>query len=133
MRLKFFLLFVLFLFVIEGVCAECSEGEKKCEGGNVVVCVNNEFILAEECKEGCNQGECFVPEEKDEGMGLFSKILIGGSILPAILILIVIIGWLVNKLSPDRSMDYKKKCVRCDAKIKSGQDVCHKCGMKLKQ
>ncbi len=121
-------------FCVDGECVieSCIEGEKICRDGNSLMCINGEYNIVEYCDEGCLSGECSEGLEK-RGMSLITKILIGGSIIPAILILILVFGWIISKLTPNEEKRYKNRCVKCDAKIRPGQEKCKKCGKVLKQ
>lgn len=117
---------------VDNFCVEgCEEGSVECSDGNVIMCVDDEYKIVQECGQGCIDGQCV--KEKERGLSLIWKFVIGGFLIPVVLILIVLIGWLVNKIVPEESTKYKRRCVRCDAKIKSGQEVCKKCGKVLKQ
>ena len=61
------------LYAVKGKTKEaqavCSEGEKKCDGNNAVICENGEWANAKVCENGCENGECKTghatpPEEK---------------------------------------------------------------------
>jgi len=64
----------------------CEEGNNKCSGDDLLTCQDNQYILEDTCKYGCDEGKCLNPIKALQRPliiigGIISVVLIGGFLL----------------------------------------------------